>query len=84
MKLQPDAAFVIHTGWAKQASRADEFSAWSAPVEMMHSPLYIRTLLAELRRLHPNRELRQTLTQNLLATNGLPSTQGTSTKVAQF
>ena len=24
MKLQPDAAFVIHTGWAKQASRADE------------------------------------------------------------
>jgi len=67
MKLQPKAVFVIHSGWAPQASRADEFASYTQPLEMTHSPGYIRALLGELRRLHPDRELRQTMAQNLLA-----------------
>lgn len=66
MKMQPDAVFVIHTGWARHAQRADEFSSDATPEAMEHSPGYIRTLLAELRKRHPQRELRQTFCQNLL------------------
>ncbi|NBV20582.1 MAG: hypothetical protein EBS05_01095 [Proteobacteria bacterium] len=67
MKLQPRAVFVIHSGWAKEVLRADEFASYTAPNAMEHSPAYFRALLAELRRQHPGRELRQTLAQNLLA-----------------
>ncbi len=67
MKLQPQAVFVIHSGWAKEATRADEFAGYVPPDQMTHSPVYLRALVAELRRLHPDREIRQTLTQNLLA-----------------
>ena len=67
MQLQPKAVFVIHSGWAKQVQRADEFASYAPPVQMVHSPGYFRALLAELRRLRPGRELRQTLAQNLLA-----------------
>ena len=67
MKLQPRAVFVIHSGWARQVQRADEFASHAPPVQMVHSPAYFRALLAELRRQHPGRELRQTLAQNLLA-----------------
>lgn len=67
MKLQPQAVFVIHSGWAFQDRRADEFNSYSSPDEMVHSPGYFRELLAELRRRHPDRELRQTFAQNLLA-----------------
>ena len=68
MKLQPQAVFVIHTGWATHAQRADEFGSYTVPEQMVHSPGYVRALMAELHRLHPRRELRQTLAQNLLAT----------------
>ncbi len=67
MKLQPKAVFVIHSGWAKQVLRADEFASYNVPDAMVHSPAYFRALLAELRRQHPGRELRQTFAQNLLA-----------------
>ncbi len=67
MKLQPQAIFVIHTGWAFSAERANEFDHFTAPTEMTHSPGYIRALIAELRRLHSGREIRQTYAQNLLA-----------------
>ncbi|MDA0283146.1 MAG: hypothetical protein O3B86_07300, partial [Planctomycetota bacterium] len=67
MKLQPDAVFVIHSGWAFHAQREDEFASYAPAEEMAHSPGYIRALVAELRRLHPERELRQTFAQNLLA-----------------
>lgn len=67
MKMQPKAVFVIHSGWARQASRADEF-ADAGPIEkMQHNPTYFRLLIAELRRLHPGRELRQTRAIHLLA-----------------
>ncbi len=67
MKLQPKAIIVVHSGWAKQVTRADEFASYAPPDQMTHSPGYLRALLAELRRLHPGREIRQTLAQNLLA-----------------
>lgn len=53
MKLQPRAVFVIHSGWAKEVQRADEFASYTAPNAMEHSPAYFRALLAELRRQHP-------------------------------
>ena len=67
MKLQPKAVFVIHSGWAKHVQHADEFASYAPPEQMTHSPGYFRALLAELRRLHPGRELRQTLAHHLLA-----------------
>lgn len=67
MKLQPKAVFVIHSGWARHASRADEFASYAPAVQMTHSPVYLRALISELKRLHPGREIRQTLAQNLLA-----------------
>lgn len=67
MKLQPKAVFVIHSGWAFHARRADEFASYTSPDEMVHSPGYIRALLGELRRRHSGREIRQTYAQNLLA-----------------
>ncbi|MDB5337527.1 MAG: hypothetical protein JWN70_3146 [Planctomycetaceae bacterium] len=67
MKLQPNAVFVVHSGWARHATRADEFASYAPPDQMTHSPNYLRALTAELRRLHPGREVRQTLAQNLLA-----------------
>jgi len=67
MKLQPKAVFVIHSGWARHAQRADEFINDAAPEQMVHSPGYMRALIAELQQLHPERELRQTFAQNLLA-----------------
>lgn len=67
LKLQPKAILVIHSGWAKQVQRADEFASYAAPGQMEHSPGYLRALVAELRRLHPGREIRQTFAQNLLA-----------------
>jgi hypothetical protein len=67
MKLQPKAVFVIHSGWAKQVQRADEFASYAAPTQMEHSPGYLRALIAELRQLHPGREIRQTYAHNLLA-----------------
>lgn len=67
MKQQPNAVFIIHSGWAFHAQVVDEFASFSAPTEMIHSPGYVRSLIRELRRLHPGRELRQTFAQNLLA-----------------
>jgi len=67
MKLQPRAVFVVHSGWAFHAQRASEFASLATPDRMTHSPTYLRALVSELRRLHPDRQIRQTLAQNLLA-----------------
>lgn len=67
MKMQPQAVFVIHSGWAFHAQRSNEFTSLATPEQMTHSPTYMRALIAELRRLHPGREIRQTSAQNLLA-----------------
>jgi hypothetical protein len=67
VRMQPKAVFVIHSGWARAASRAEEYSAKSADGKMQHSPAYLEAVLAKLRELHPGRIFRQTRAQDLLA-----------------
>lgn len=68
MKMQPKAVFVIHSGWAWRTQVENEFSSYAAADQMTHSPNYFRELIAELRRRHPGREIRQSFAQYLLAT----------------
>jgi hypothetical protein len=67
VRMQPKAIFVIHSGWARAASRAGEYAAKSAEGKMQHSPAYLDAVLAKLRELHPGRIFRQTRAQDLLA-----------------
>lgn len=67
MKLQPKAVFVIHTGWAFHARRAEEFAAYAAPVQMEHSPAYFRALSEKLWETNPGRTITTTHAQTLLA-----------------
>lgn len=67
VRMQPKAIFVIHSGWAKAASRAEEYAAKSAGGKMQHSPAYLDAVLSKLRKLHPGRVFRQTRAQDLLA-----------------
>ena len=65
--MQPTAIFVIHSGWSRAASRAEEYSRTGADGKMAHSPAYLDALIAKLREVHPDRIFRQTRTQDLLA-----------------
>lgn len=67
VRMQPKAILVIHSGWAKAASRAEEYAAISAGGKMQHSPAYLDAVIAKLRELHPDRVFRQTRAQDLLA-----------------
>ncbi len=66
--MQPDAVFVIHSGWARAASREAEYARKSAEGRMEHSPAYLDALIARLKDAHPDRTFRQTHAQDLLAT----------------
>ncbi|MCB1203801.1 MAG: hypothetical protein KDN18_06055 [Verrucomicrobiae bacterium] len=67
VRMQPKAVFVIHSGWARSKSRAEEYSASSAEGKMQHSRAYLDAVIAKLRELHPDRVFRQTRAQELLA-----------------
>lgn len=67
MAMQPDAVFVIHSGWAFHAQLRAEYDNCDIPARMAHNPAYMRALVAELSARHPGREIRQTLAQNFLA-----------------
>lgn len=67
VRMQPEAVFVIHSGWARSKSRAEEYAGKAAGGKMEHSPAYLGKLLGRLRELHPGREFRQTRAQDLLA-----------------
>jgi hypothetical protein len=67
MEQQPEATFVVHSGWAFHKARARELDHAREPAEMVHSTGYMRALLAELAKRYPGREPRQTFAQNLLA-----------------
>lgn len=67
LEMQPKAVFVIHTGWARSATRADEYAKQDASGPMAHSPAYVQALLIRLREQHPDREFRQTHAIDLLA-----------------
>lgn len=67
MKLQPKAVFVIHTGWARSATRAEEFANKDVAEKMEHSIGYFDSLLARLKKEHPGRDIRRTRATDLLA-----------------
>ncbi|MCA9121287.1 MAG: hypothetical protein H6822_21435 [Planctomycetaceae bacterium] len=65
--LQPKAIFVIHTGWARAGTRAEEYAKQDAAGPMSHSRAYFEALLGELRLQYPDRQFRQTHAIDLLA-----------------
>ncbi|MCA9142723.1 MAG: hypothetical protein H6823_19565 [Planctomycetaceae bacterium] len=67
LAMQPTAIFVIHTGWARSATRVEEYAEQNAAGQMAHSPAYITALLTKLQEQHPNRIFRQTHAIDLLA-----------------
>ncbi len=66
-ELQPKATFIIHSGWARAASQAEEYAATTYDGPMIHSPAYLEALLTALRQRYPERTFRQTHAQDLLA-----------------
>ncbi len=66
MKMQPEAVLVIHSGWARAATRAQEYVSKETTKGMVHSPAYFSALLTELKTLHPTRHFRQTGAIDLL------------------
>ncbi|MBP6783208.1 MAG: hypothetical protein KA152_05430 [Verrucomicrobiales bacterium] len=66
-EMQPRAIFVVHTGWARAASRAEEYAGKEKAGPMTHRPAYVEGLIEKLKKLHPDREIRQTHAQDLLA-----------------
>ncbi len=66
VEMQPEATFIIHTGWARSATRAKEYANQDRSGKMQHSPVYISALLAELQKRYPHRKFKQTYAINLL------------------
>lgn len=66
LELQQKAKVIIHTGWAREASRKEEYENTDTSGKMQHSPAYFEALLGKLRELNPGREFRLTHTQDLL------------------
>ncbi|QDT44263.1 hypothetical protein Pan241w_43710 [Gimesia alba] len=66
VKMQPKATFIIHTGWARSATRADEYASSDVSGKLQHSPAYINALIAALKKQFPDREFKQTYAINLL------------------
>lgn len=78
IELQPQADFVIHTGWARSASRAEEYGAKAVAKDgkMQHSPAHIEALLKGLKQRHPKTVFRQTGAMDLLAVVAADADQG--------
>ncbi|MEW4529268.1 right-handed parallel beta-helix repeat-containing protein [Maioricimonas sp. JC845] len=66
VEMQPKAAFVIHTGWARHASLAEERSDDDPSGPLTHSAAYVDALLKELRQRYPERKFRRTRAMDLL------------------
>lgn len=66
MEMQPSAEFIIHTGWARESGREEEFASTEAGGDMKHSVAYIEALIAKLEELHPDRKIRRTYAMDLL------------------
>lgn len=66
MEMQPNAVFVIHTGWAKHEFREEEWADDDPEGKMTHSLTYIDALVKMLKELHPEREIRRTKAMDLL------------------
>ena len=68
IQQQPEARVVIHTGWARSASRAEEWASVqrSPAASMSHGPAWFDSLLKALRRKHPDRTFERTRAMDLL------------------
>ncbi len=66
LTLQPNAVFVIHTGWARAATLREEFAATDPAGTLQHSHAYFDNLIETLREQHPSREFRLTAATRLL------------------
>ena len=65
--MQPKAVFVIHTGWSRSASRAEEWANEDASGLLQHSPAYFNALIGLLRETNPGRDFRRTYAMDMLA-----------------
>lgn len=65
--MQPKAEFVIHTGWARHARRAEEFASTDTAGKLLHSAAYFDALVGELQKRHPKHMFRRTYAIDLLA-----------------
>jgi hypothetical protein len=66
VEMQPKATFIIHTGWARSATRAEEYANQDTSGKLQHSPAYINALITELKKRYPERQFKQTYAINLL------------------
>ena len=64
--MQPNATFIIHTGWARSKTRAEEYASTEVTGKMQHSPAYMKALLAALQKKYPERKFKQTHAIDLL------------------
>ena len=76
MAMQPDAEVVVHTGWARANAIAAEYGSGAASGGMTHGPAWIGALVAELRKRHPDRDIRQTRAMDLIAAASTDAAQG--------
>lgn len=66
VELQPQAVFVIHTGWARSATLIEEFTTASAEQKLGHHPQYFQQLIKTLQERNPKTEFRTTHCMRLL------------------
>lgn len=67
MEMQPEATFVIHTGWARSASRSEEWQNKETPDSMTHCIAYFDSLIDLLKKNHPDRTIVRTRAMDCLA-----------------
>ncbi|MEZ6087912.1 MAG: right-handed parallel beta-helix repeat-containing protein [Pirellulaceae bacterium] len=78
MALQPDATVIVHTGWARSATRAEEYAQRQPNETMSHSPAYVAALIARLKQAEPTRTIRQTHAIDLLDRVAQDISEGTA------
>lgn len=66
MQQQPEARVIIHTGWARSATLAEERAAQEAGGAMVHSQAWFDALHNSLQERFPNREIGSTRAMQLL------------------
>ncbi|WP_372722790.1 Ig-like domain-containing protein, partial [Novipirellula sp.] len=68
MSLQPDAVFVIHTGWSTHVDRDADYNGGNPNDQMVHSPEYFDDLIAQLQGTQGNQDrvIRSTHAINIL------------------
>ena len=66
MTLQPQAKFVIHSGWTAHATFVDDYLAGNPDNMMRPSPEYMQDLIAALNEIFPDRLIIQTHANDLL------------------